>query len=240
MEEDFKGKLTPEQYRVMRERGTETPHTGKYWDHDETGIYTCAACGSILFLSLNKLEAESGWPTFTKPARERNVVFTPEDERMEVSCKKCASHLGYVVEEDGKKQLQINSIALGFLELPDIDWDESDDSQDQNKQQTQQSPSTVKTISLTIGGLTIGAALGAGFMWQSAPPQGVCTPSAAQLQAMSAPANTEPKPTPTTRPTPAVSPAATVATTSTATTTPAAANSGVPAGSTGSAATTTP
>jgi peptide-methionine (R)-S-oxide reductase len=256
-EQEFKVKLTPEQYRVMREKGTEHPHTGTYWNHEETGIYTCAACGSILFLSLNKLKAESGWPTFTKSANSRTLVLAQDGERIEVSCKKCTSHLGYVTDENGKKYLEINSVALGFLELPDIEWEESGDQGDdknesKDSQQTQQNTSAAKTISLTIGGLTIGAALGAGFMWQSTPPQGVCVPSAAQLQQMSSPAPAAnnasggaPRPTGGTRPAPVspvvVAPASNLATSSSATPAGGATGTSSPAaGSSGSTATTTP
>jgi len=176
-EAEFKAKLTPEQYRVMREKGTETPHTGKYWDHDEMGAYTCGACGNILFLSLNKFDAESGWPAFTKPASKNAVALTKDGERTEVSCKKCSSHLGYLVDGE-KTYYQINSIALDFQELPDIDWDTGDDGNGQ--QQSQQSSTPTKTISLTIGGLTIGAVLGAGAMWAATPAPTMCTPTAAQ------------------------------------------------------------
>jgi len=233
---DFRQKLTPEQYRVMRQKGTETAHTGKYWDHDEAGAYCCGACGNILFLSLNKVESEDGWPLFTRPARAHAVALTPEDSGTEVSCARCGSHIGYRI---GEKEYRVNSIALDFQELPDIDWDMDDGSD--NSQQSQ-SPSQTKTLTLTIGGITLGAVLGAGAVWAATPPQTMC-PLLAPLQATSSQptGNTLPRATGTTRPAPAAGSAlpaqsATLATSSAATSSAAA----TPGAANSSAATTTP
>src|SRR4051812_1948545 len=169
----FRSILTPEQFRIMRERGTETPHTGKYWEHEEKGIYVCGACSNILFLSLNKFNAENGWPAFTRPANKSTLREKPDAGKTEVVCGRCESHLGYIVLGEGnKKYYQINSIALDFKELPDIEWDQGDGEENDSSDQQQQSASSrvpAKTISLTIGGITLGAALGASAMWAAAP-----------------------------------------------------------------------
>ena len=72
-EEEWKEILTPEQYNIMRQQGTENPFSGKYWGHKEKGKYNCAACGAELFLSDDKFESKTGWPSFTKPTFEKNI-----------------------------------------------------------------------------------------------------------------------------------------------------------------------
>ncbi|HEV3245018.1 MAG TPA: peptide-methionine (R)-S-oxide reductase [Candidatus Paceibacterota bacterium] len=233
-EHEFREKLTPEQYRVMREQGTETPHTGKYWDSDEHGIYCCAACGAVLFLSLNKKESEKGWPLFSRPAGKRSVLLSEGGERTEVACKKCGSHLGYLVGAD-KKEYEVNSIALDFHEMPDIDLDsESDNSNDQT--QGQQS-SAARNVSLTLGGLTIGAALGAGAMWYTAPtPMCMLNPTAVA-------ATTAQQVVPATKASGASAPKGDAATTtqnSTSTSSATSSAQGAPAGTSAATATTTP
>ena len=121
-EEEWKEALSPEEYRVLRESGTEAPFAGKYVDNHEDGTYRCKACGTVLFSSEAKFDSRSGWPSFTDPAVAENVG-TREDEshgmrRTEVFCRNCGSHLGHVFDdgpkEAGGKRYCINSIALDF------------------------------------------------------------------------------------------------------------------------------
>lgn len=132
-EDDFKKKLTPEEYRTLRERGTETPFTGKYWNEHTKGIYRCRACGAELFSSDTKFDSGTGWPSFTSPAKisqgensaggpthRANVDFREDKsygmDRVEVTCKNCGSHLGHVFDdgprEKGGKRYCINSACL--------------------------------------------------------------------------------------------------------------------------------
>ena len=97
---EWRAELTPEQYRIAREKGTERGFTGKYWDEHASGVYRCAACGTELFRSDAKFESGSGWPSFYEPASPENVR-TEEDRslfmrRTEVMCATCEAHLGHV------------------------------------------------------------------------------------------------------------------------------------------------
>jgi len=99
-EEEWRRILTPEQYRVAREKGTEPPFTGKYWDEHTSGIYHCVACGQDLFSSEAKFDSGSGWPSFSRPIAQ-HVVEAHADRshgmtRTEVVCSRCGSHLGHV------------------------------------------------------------------------------------------------------------------------------------------------
>ena len=101
-EEDFKKKLTPEQYKVLRERGTEAPFSGKLIHPDKDGFYKCAACGNPLFKSDAKFESGSGWPSFDEalPGAIRNTEDTSHGmKRIEVVCAVCGSHLGHVFDD---------------------------------------------------------------------------------------------------------------------------------------------
>lgn len=101
-EEDFKKKLTPEQYKVLRERGTEAPFSGKLIHPDKDGFYKCAACGNPLFKSDAKFESGSGWPSFDEalPGAVRNIEDTSHGmKRIEVVCAVCGSHLGHVFDD---------------------------------------------------------------------------------------------------------------------------------------------
>jgi len=123
-EEDFKKKLTPEEYAVLREGETEAPFTGEYVDMHEDGMFHCKACGQALFSSDAKFDSGSGWPSFTDPVNAEHVDLIPDDSagmvRTEVRCKNCGSHLGHVFEDGpaakGGKRFCINSCALDFKE----------------------------------------------------------------------------------------------------------------------------
>ncbi len=117
----WKKKLTPEQYHILREKGTEAPFTGKYDAFFEKGNYKCAACGTTLFTSETKYDSGCGWPAFF--AANKGGIDTKEDDsfgmkRIEVMCKRCGSHLGHVFDdgpkEKGGKRYCINSVALKF------------------------------------------------------------------------------------------------------------------------------
>ncbi len=102
-DEEWKEVLTPEQYRVLRERGTERPFTGKYVNTKDDGTYLCAACGAELFASGTKFESGTGWPSFTEPANTENVQLLPDRShgmvRTEVVCARCGSHLGHAFDD---------------------------------------------------------------------------------------------------------------------------------------------
>ena len=100
---DWRKKLAPEQYHVMREGGTERPFTGKYWNEHARGMYKCAACGAELFSSDTKFESGTGWPSFTEPANLENIELKEDQSlgmrRTEVLCKNCGAHLGHVFDD---------------------------------------------------------------------------------------------------------------------------------------------
>mgnify|MGYP001565892977 FL=1 len=102
-EDDWKKKLSPEQYQVMRRKGTEQPFTGKYADEHAKGMYKCAACGAKLFSSDAKFDSGTGWPSFNEPDNRENIELREDDSagarRTEVICKNCGSHLGHVFDD---------------------------------------------------------------------------------------------------------------------------------------------
>ena len=120
-EEQWREELTPEQYHVLREAGTERAFTGEYWDHHEDGDYRCRACGTKLFDSGTKFDSGSGWPSFTDPMNREHVELVPDTShgmmRTEVRCAACGSHLGHVFD-DGPgptgERYCINSCSLEF------------------------------------------------------------------------------------------------------------------------------
>lgn len=120
-ESEWKKKLTPEQYKILREKGTEPPFSGKYDKFFGKGSYRCAACGSVLFTSETKYDSGCGWPAFF--AANKGSIITQDDynfgmRRIEVMCKRCGGHLGHVFDDGpkakGGKRYCINSLALDF------------------------------------------------------------------------------------------------------------------------------
>jgi len=120
-EDEWKQKLTKEQYQVLRLKGTERPFSGKYWNNREKGVYYCAGCGVPLFDSKAQFASGCGWPSFSVPISNKDVDIESDLslglEREEVLCNKCGGHLGHVFDDGPKPtglRYCINSISLDF------------------------------------------------------------------------------------------------------------------------------
>jgi peptide-methionine (R)-S-oxide reductase len=128
-EEEWRKILTPEQYHVLREAGTEQAFTGKYWNTKEPGVYRCAACGEVLFKSDDKFDSGCGWPSFSEIAKQGKVIERKDTSygwnRTEVLCANCGSHLGHVFDDGPKPtglRYCINSVSIDFGDTNAPTW----------------------------------------------------------------------------------------------------------------------
>ena len=124
-EQEWRNELSPEQFHICREKGTERPFTGEYCNSKEKGVYKCVACGTELFDSATKFESGTGWPSFYQPINSENVDTEVDTSygmrRTEVMCSSCGAHLGHVFE-DGPRPTGLrycmNGVAMTFKPLP--------------------------------------------------------------------------------------------------------------------------
>ena len=124
----WRQELSPEEYHVLRQAGTERPYTGEYWDTHTKGVYKCRACGTELFTSNEKFDSHCGWPSFWAPLAEGTVRYIHDRsmgmERVEVRCATCDSHLGHVFDGEGygtptDQRYCINSVSLKLVPADD-------------------------------------------------------------------------------------------------------------------------
>lgn len=120
-EEEWKAELTAEEFRILRQKGTERAFTGKYWDNKKEGIYHCAACQLPLFDSQTKFKSGTGWPSFYQPIQDKYITEYQDNSygmvRTEVTCGRCDGHLGHVFADGPEPtglRYCINSVSLGF------------------------------------------------------------------------------------------------------------------------------
>ncbi|HEY4557200.1 MAG TPA: peptide-methionine (R)-S-oxide reductase MsrB [Enteractinococcus sp.] len=127
-EQQWRERLSPEAYQVLRQAGTERPYTGEYWDSDEIGTYSCRACGTELFSSSTKFDARCGWPSFYAPTDNERITYVEDHTlgmtRVEVRCSNCDSHLGHVFAGEGfdtptDLRYCINSLSLDLTKRED-------------------------------------------------------------------------------------------------------------------------
>ncbi|MFW9923154.1 MAG: peptide-methionine (R)-S-oxide reductase MsrB [Candidatus Thorarchaeota archaeon] len=122
-EEEWKKELSQIEYYVLREKGTERPFTGEFWNHKEKGVYKCAGCGTVLFSSDTKFNSGCGWPSFydalDKSKIEEKIDISHGMKRIEVLCKNCGGHLGHVFDDGPRDKTGlrycINSVSLDFV-----------------------------------------------------------------------------------------------------------------------------
>jgi peptide-methionine (R)-S-oxide reductase len=126
-DQEWGAKLSPEEYRICRQKGTEAPFSGEYYHNHQDGSYRCKCCGENLFESSSKYDSGSGWPSFDRPASEQVIRYEEDSSlgmrRVEVSCDRCGCHLGHVFEDGPDdstgKRYCINSLSLDFAAVGD-------------------------------------------------------------------------------------------------------------------------